>query len=202
MGVCAQFDFLYPSLSDAQHVLLYATFRGVAPKQGLKAYIAEKLDMVELGAAADQAAGSYSGGMKRRLSVALATVGNQLDIIFLDEPTTYVSNPLTQNRGLDPLSKRKVWDVIESFKRDRIVVLTSHSMEEADHLSDQISILHGGRIKAQGTPLFLKNRYGDGYQVSILNKSDSSASDSSEMMEKWVNQVSMFYLISLSGSSR
>jgi ABC-type multidrug transport system ATPase subunit len=120
MGVCSQFDFLYPSLTGAQHILLYATFRCVTPKQGLKAYVDEKLDLVDLGAAANLISSSYSGGMKRRLSVALATVGNKLDILFLDEPTT----------GLDPMSKRKVWDVIESYKKDRIVVLTSHSMEE------------------------------------------------------------------------
>jgi ABC-type Na+ transport system ATPase subunit NatA len=84
MGVCSQFDFLYPSLSGAQHILLLATFRSVTPKQGLKAYIAEKLDLVGLKADGDKAAGSYSGGMKRRLSVASATVGNKLDIIFLD----------------------------------------------------------------------------------------------------------------------
>jgi ABC-type multidrug transport system ATPase subunit len=84
MGVCSQFDFLYPELSGAQHVLLYTTFRGVTPKEGIKAFIAEKLQMVDLKGAADQATVGYSGGMKRRLSLALATIGNQLDVLFLD----------------------------------------------------------------------------------------------------------------------
>jgi ABC-type multidrug transport system ATPase subunit len=91
------------------------------------------------------------------------------------EPTT----------GLDPLSKRKVWEVIQSYKKERIIVLTSHSMEEADYLADSVIIMHTGRIKAQGTPLFLKNRYGDGYQVNILDKESGNG----ELMEKWVNQV-------------
>ena len=68
-------------------------FRGVVPAQGMKAYVQEKLDLVDLGEAGDKVAESYSGGMKRRLSVVLATIGNDLDILFLDEPTTVFLPP-------------------------------------------------------------------------------------------------------------
>ena len=83
------------------------------------------------------------------------------------------------------MSKRKVWDVIENLKKDKIVVLTTHSMEEADSLADHISIMHSGRLKASGTPMFLKNHYGNGYNVSLLQKSGSCT----EALEKWVTQV-------------
>ena len=77
--------------------------------------------------------------------------------IFLDEPTT----------GMDPLSKRRVWSMIQRAKQSRIVLLTTHSMEEADALGDKIAVMHHGRLRAVGTSLFLKNKFG---QVAVCNK--------------------------------
>jgi ABC-type multidrug transport system ATPase subunit len=85
------------------------------------------LEDVNLTASAYAPAATYSGGMKRRLSMAIASVGNPR-IIFLDEPTT----------GLDPLSRRKVWTMIERLKKGRVICLTTHSMEEADMLGDEV----------------------------------------------------------------
>ena len=76
-----------------------------------------------------------SGGMRRRLSVAMALAGNP-KIVFLDEPTS----------GLDPISKRQLWDIVSSSKSDKSVILTTHSMEEADILCDRISIINHGRF--------------------------------------------------------
>lgn len=85
MGVCSQFDLLYPTLTGAQHVEFYARFRGVRLEgKSMSEYIADRLSLVELSEAGQRAVGGYSGGMKRRLSVALSTVGNDLEIIFLD----------------------------------------------------------------------------------------------------------------------
>ncbi|KAJ3214066.1 hypothetical protein HDU67_002110 [Dinochytrium kinnereticum] len=162
MSLCPQFDALYPALTAYQHVEFYANFLG-REKKGMKEFITEVIEKVGLGEALHRRVGGFSGGMKRRLSLALATVSERSRIVFLDEPTT----------GLDPLSRRKVWKVIQELKQNRVVVLTTHSMEEADELGDQICIMHQGRLRASGSSLFLKNRFGKGYQLTIVNRKQS-----------------------------
>ena len=101
-----------------------------------------------------------SGGNKRKLSVAMAMIGNP-KIVFLDEPST----------GMDPVARRFMWDVISRIvNRDRscAVVLTTHSMEEADMLGDRIAVMSHGKIQAIGTSLFLKNKYGGGFKLSLF----------------------------------
>jgi len=94
--------------------------------------------------------------MKRRLMAALATVGNP-EYLFLDEPSS----------GLDPLSRRRLWNILEKLKQNRVLVLTTHMMEEADILGDRIGFLHLGRLRASGTPLELKRRLGTGFQITL-----------------------------------
>lgn len=100
---------------------------------------------------------NFSGGMKRRLSVAISSIGNPR-IIFMDEPTT----------GMDPVSRRDVWNLIMRLKRNKVIVLTTHAMEEADILSDRLAVICDGKLKCVGTPLYLKNNYGDGYRVALV----------------------------------
>ena len=88
---------------------------------------------------------SLSGGEKRKLSVALAFIGNP-EIIFLDEPSS----------GLDIQSKRQLWDILKNYKSNKIVILITHYMDEADYLGDRIGIMGEGRLMACGTSLFLK----------------------------------------------
>mmetsp|Transcript_33156 Transcript_33156/g.30077 ORF Transcript_33156/g.30077 Transcript_33156/m.30077 type:complete len:98 (+) Transcript_33156:708-1001(+) len=95
--------------------------------------------------------------MKRRMSMAIAFIGDP-KVVFLDEPTT----------GMDPKNRRYVWELIQNMKKGRVVILTTHAMEEADILSDRIAVIVGGSIKCVGTPLYLKNNYGDGYRLSIV----------------------------------
>ena len=97
-----------------------------------------------------------SGGMKRRLSVALALTGGS-KIIILDEPTS----------GLDPYNRRTLWELIRKFKENRTIILTTHFMEEADALSDRIAIMNHGKVKCCGSPLFLKNTFGHGYLLTL-----------------------------------
>jgi len=97
--------------------------------------------------------------MKRRLSILLSTVGSP-KVVFLDEPTT----------GLDPVNKRFIWSMIQKIKNDKAVILTTHSMEEADFLSDRIGVIVEGNFKCIGTPLDLKHSYGGGYLLSFGKK--------------------------------
>lgn len=100
--------------------------------------------------------GSFSGGMKRRLSLAIAAIGNP-KIILLDEPTT----------GLDPKVRQQVWHLIEKLKFGKSIILTTHSMEEADVLADRICVVVNGRMKCVGTPFYLKKQYGEGHRLTI-----------------------------------
>lgn len=105
----------------------------------------------------DARVSSFSGGMKRRLSVAISAIGDPR-IIFLDEPTT----------GMDPVSRKDVWNLILKLKKNKVIILTTHAMEEADILSDRIALICDGKLKCVGTPLYLKNTYGDGYRISLV----------------------------------
>ena len=104
------------------------------------------LEKVGLTDVADSYTFTFSGGMKRRLTVAISSIGNP-KIILMDEPTT----------GMDPVSRRSVWELIRQLKKGRTMVLTTHAMEEADALADRIAVVVEGRIRCIGPPLQLKN---------------------------------------------
>jgi len=158
MGVCPQHDVLWNQLTGREHLELFAGLRDISNAK-INKEVEERLNDVDLIEAGNITAGSYSGGMKRRLSVAVALVGDP-KIVFLDEPTT----------GMDPVSRRKVWNLIERIKRGRVTLLTTHSMEEADILGDKIAIMKDGYLASIGTNLHLKNKYGSGYSISILSE--------------------------------
>ncbi|KAK3035661.1 hypothetical protein RJ639_032533, partial [Escallonia herrerae] len=162
IGVCPQFDILWDALSGQEHLILFASIKGLPPAS-LKSVAQKSLAEVRLAEAARMRAGSYSGGMKRRLSVAIALIGEP-KLVILDEPTT----------GMDPITRRHVWDIIENAKKGRAIVLTTHSMEEADILSDRIGIMAKGRLRCIGTSIRLKSRFGTGF---IANVSFTGASN-------------------------
>ena len=91
------------------------------------------------------------------MSVAISAIGNP-KIIFMDEPTT----------GMDPVSRKDVWDLISKLKRDKVIILTTHAMDEADVLSDRIGVICDGKLKCVGTSLYLKNTFGEGYKISLV----------------------------------
>ncbi|KAL7748682.1 hypothetical protein RI367_005835 [Sorochytrium milnesiophthora] len=140
-GICPQDDHQYPRLSAREHLRLFSAFKGI-PQTGLDKYIDQRLDAVGLLEQSDKAAGTYSGGMKRRLSLVSASIGDPAFVI-LDEPTT----------GMDPINRRKVWQYIEQMKRGSVLLLTTHSMEEADTLGDDICIIDHGEVQAKGSSL-------------------------------------------------
>ena len=107
----------------------------------------------------DRQVKGLSGGEKRRVSIAIALLGDNR-VIFLDEPST----------GLDPAVRRVIWEIIHRVKVNKTMVLTTHSMEEADILSDRIAIMTSGRLRCIGTSLHLKNLYGSGFRLNISSK--------------------------------
>ncbi|KAJ1637595.1 P-loop containing nucleoside triphosphate hydrolase protein [Pavlovales sp. CCMP2436] len=147
IGVCTQEDVLHASLSASQHLWLFGRFYGVRGKD-LREKVKEALDDVNLTQVRHKRAGHFSGGMKRRLSLACAYVGEP-SVVALDEPTS----------GMDPYNRKKVWDVITSKKLSgRTTLLTTNSMEEAEVLAHTVGILAEGQLIALGSAPHLKVR--------------------------------------------
>ncbi|KAI3884200.1 hypothetical protein MKX03_025665 [Papaver bracteatum] len=155
IGVCPQFDILWPEISCEEHLRLFGSIKGLPPSL-LDTIVKEALANVKLAGAAGVRAGSCSGGMKRRLSVAGALLGDP-KLVILDEPTT----------GMDPVTRRHVWDVIEYAKKGRAIGLTTHSMEEADILGDRMAIVAKGKLRCIGTSIRLKSRFGTGLVATV-----------------------------------
>jgi ATP-binding cassette subfamily A (ABC1) protein 3 len=100
---------------------------------------------------------NLSGGQKRRLSIAIAFIGGSR-FILLDEPSS----------GMDTSARRRLWDMLKTYKHGKVILLTTHYMDEADYLGDRIAIMGEGRIQCIGRPLFLKMRFGVGYSLRIV----------------------------------
>lgn len=169
LGVCPQHDLVWESLTGPEHLRFYGRVKGLS-RTTLTNAVDTILHDVGLGDkdTRRKAVSKYSGGMKRRLSVACALIGAPQAII-LDEPTT----------GLDPESKQKVWDVIKAYRQHAAVLLTSHSMQEAEALSDVVGILVDGQLRAVGSSADLKDRFSSGYKLSItvIDESRSNEAD-------------------------
>jgi ABC-2 type transport system ATP-binding protein len=150
IGAALQEAALDPMLTGREHIHLQATLQGIA-KAERRSRARELLERVGLTDAADRRVGGYSGGMKRRLDLALALV-HRPQILFLDEPTT----------GLDIQSRTALWDEVGRLAHDEgmTVFLTTQYLEEADVLADRVGIIDRGVIVAEGTPAELKARVG------------------------------------------
>ena len=158
LGVCPQHDILWDELTAKEHLILFARLKEIPYEEALRD-AEEKLLLVKLSHVQNRLVGTFSGGMKRRLSVAISGVGNPR-LIILDEPTT----------GMDPINRRSAWKLIKEMKQNRVVILTTHSMEEADVLSDRVCVVVDGRLSCSGSALYLKNRYGDGFRITLVSK--------------------------------
>ncbi len=140
-GIVPQADNLDPDFTVAENLSMYGSYFRL-DHQTVQKRIPELLSMVELLARADDRISTLSGGMKRRLTLARALV-NDPDLLVLDEPTT----------GLDPQARHMIWSLVHRLKRDgRTILLTTHYMEEAERLCDELIIVDSGKLIAQGSP--------------------------------------------------
>ena len=152
IGVTGQFSAVDDLLTGRENLILMADLHHLGKKAG-RARAAELLARFDLTEAAGKTAATYSGGMKRKLDLAMTLVGNP-SVIFLDEPTT----------GLDPRSRRTMWATIRRLADDGVtLLLTTQMLDEADELADRVAVLDGGRIVAQGRPAELKARVSGGH---------------------------------------
>jgi ATP-binding cassette subfamily A (ABC1) protein 3 len=182
VGYCPQFDAHFMNMTGREHVELYASIKGI-PAALVKEASAMKLAEVGLSDDdVDRISAGYSGGMKRRLSLACATIGNP-QIVFLDECST----------GVDPVARREIWQMISDMvtggnvpEAERTsVILTTHSMEECEALCPNIAIMAGGKLRCIGSAQQLKSKFGQGYQVEMKIKNvEPSDADYVENLSK------------------
>jgi len=170
LGLCPQVDPLWEFISGREHLLFYGRVKGV-PEADLGAKVSALLFRLGFEVAdSDKAAGQYSGGMKRKLSVGISLIG-QSPLLFLDEPSAAV----------DAGAKRHLWKVIKRRAPTQTVVLTTHSMEEAEALCDRIAIQVKGQLRCLGTPSHIKKKYGSGYQLDIFCSAQGQGVTAHEM---------------------
>eukprot|EP00808_Paulinella_micropora_P015761 g60953.t1 len=181
LGVCPQHDILYPQLSVKEHLVMYAHLKGVE-LQNVDKDVDEMIQQVGLTEKVNAAAGTLSGGMKRKLSIGMAFIGNS-KVVFLDEPTS----------GMDPYSRRSTWDLLKHARKGRVIVLTTHFMDEADYLGDRIAIMGKGRLICCGSTLFLKGHYGVGYNMTVTKRNATAASNErlANTVKKYVPEFSV-----------
>ena len=152
IGVTGQFSAVDNLLTGEENLRLMADLRHLGRQAGRRR-VAELLERFDLTGAARKPLATYSGGMRRRLDLAMTLVGNP-SVIFLDEPTT----------GLDPRSRRTMWQIIRELVTDGVTIfLTTQYLDEADQLADYVAVLDHGRIVAEGTPAELKRRIPGGH---------------------------------------
>uniref|UniRef100_A0A3Q1IPV7 ABC transporter domain-containing protein n=1 Tax=Anabas testudineus TaxID=64144 RepID=A0A3Q1IPV7_ANATE len=144
LGVCPQHNVLFDILTVEEHVWFYGCLKGLSEAE-VKAELDTLLDDV--------------GGMQRKLSVAIAFVGGS-KVVVLDEPTA----------GVDPYSRRGIWDLLLKYRKDRTIILSTHYMDEAELLGDRIAIISQGELCCCGSPLFLKSRLGSGYYLTVVKR--------------------------------
>jgi ABC-2 type transport system ATP-binding protein len=166
IGVVAQKHGLDPEATGRENLTLQGEFYAITGTD-LRGRVADALERFGLVDAADRPAKTYSGGMQRRLDLAMGLI-HRPRVLFLDEPTT----------GLDPEARADIWHEIERLARDEqmTILLTTHYLEEADRLTSQLAIVDRGRIVAEGSPDALKSQLeGDRIQVELVDAHDAAA---------------------------
>jgi ABC-2 type transport system ATP-binding protein len=174
IGVVAQRSGIDPRATGRENLSLQGQIHSLRGSQ-LSRRVSELLEQFDLTGAADRLAGTYSGGMQRKLDIAMALI-HRPRVLFLDEPTT----------GLDPESRATMWaELVYLAHNDRVTIfLTTHYMEEADHLAGRIAIIDGGRIVVEGSPDQLKNELrGDALHVELAGNGDTNVEVARRVLE-------------------
>ncbi|XP_012253261.2 phospholipid-transporting ATPase ABCA1-like isoform X1 [Athalia rosae] len=173
IGYCPQINALIPSLNSYEHLSLFARLRGI-PEFQVASEVQLWIDKLRLNKHAANASGSYSGGNKRRLNIAMALIADP-QMVLLDEPTT----------GVDPGARRSLWRVLQSCQASgQAIILTSHSMEECEALCNRLLIMVQGRLVCVGASQELKQRFGAGYDITVKLNPERSEEENSKIKKK------------------
>ncbi|KAK2540324.1 Abca4 [Columba guinea] len=158
IGMCPQYNILFNQLTVAEHILFYSQLKGRSRDEA-EQELEKMLEDMGLTHKRNEEAQNLSGGMQRKLSVAIAFVG-EAKVVVLDEPTS----------GVDPYSRRSIWDLLLKYRSGRTIILSTHHMDEADILGDRVAIISQGKLFCSGSPVFLKNCFGSGFYLTLVRK--------------------------------
>ncbi|KAI3383983.1 hypothetical protein SNEBB_001773 [Seison nebaliae] len=156
VGICPQFDVLFDYMTVREHLDFFGQLKNNLCFDAVQMDIDDILKKMGLLRFSNDKARILSGGVRRRLSVAIAFVAGSKTVI-LDEPSS----------GVDPCARRAIWDVIFKYRQGRTILLTTHHLDEADTLSDRIAIIHKGQLQCSGSPMYLKSKFGPDYQFVV-----------------------------------
>jgi ATP-binding cassette subfamily A (ABC1) protein 3 len=168
MGICPQISPLYPTLTCFEQLDLTLFIKN--PKlsaEARKSEIMKLLSDLDLTEKCHKYTKTLSGGQKRKLSLSVSLIGGS-KVVLLDEPTA----------GMDAVARRKVWDLLKEYKKDRIILLSTHLLDEAEYLGDKFAILREGNLVACGSALYLKQHFGAGYDLTVLMERGSKKANS------------------------
>uniref|UniRef100_A0A8B9LWB7 P-type phospholipid transporter n=1 Tax=Astyanax mexicanus TaxID=7994 RepID=A0A8B9LWB7_ASTMX len=158
LGMCPQHNVLFSMLTVEEHIWFYARLKGLSEEK-VKAEMDQIVSDLGLPHKRKSKTSQLSGGMQRKLSVALAFVGGS-KVVILDEPTA----------GVDPYARRGIWDLLLKYRQGRTIILSTHHMDEADILGDRIAIISHGKLCCVGSSLFLKTQLGTGYYLTLVKR--------------------------------
>ena len=162
LGICPQHDVLFEDLTIKEHLEMFSIFKGV-PSEEIDNEVNKSLNDFQLTEIKDIVVEDLSAGKKRQLSIAIALIGGS-KVIFLDEPSS----------GMDITSRRNLWEILKRQLDQKIIILTTHYMEEASVLGSRIGIINEGRMKCIGTPLFLIDRFGKFMSINISKEENAN----------------------------
>ncbi|XP_056678235.1 phospholipid-transporting ATPase ABCA7 isoform X2 [Monodelphis domestica] len=158
MGICPQHNVLFDTLTVEEHIWFYGCLKGLS-KEAVAQELPSLLKDVGLSHKREEQTCHLSGGMQRKLSIAIAFVGNSR-VVILDEPTA----------GVDPFSRRDIWELLLKYRHGRTVILSTHYMDEAELMGDRVAVIARGQLRCCGSPLFLKSRLGTGYYLTMVKR--------------------------------
>ena len=158
IGLCQQEDIYFDYLTVKEHLEFMYRIKGNTINRDEIEELMKKINLIEK---YNSLCCTLSGGQKRKLSIALALIGNP-KIVLLDEPTS----------GMDPIAKREIWKFLKDYKKDKIIILTTHSLDEAEYLGDKLGIIYDGHLVCSGTSSFLKSKYSCGFNINFIINSN------------------------------
>lgn len=179
IGYCPQTDILFEELTVEEHIYFYSRIKGFDMINSIEE--ADKyITLLQLSDKATTAARYLTEGLRRRLSIALALCAQSKLVVF-DEPTA----------GVDPISKRAIWNLLSTAKKDRTILITTHLIEEAELLGDRIAILCEGVLKCCGSSTFLKKQYAKGYSLMVVKGKDCSTKRVHNLIKKHAQNITV-----------
>ena len=179
LGLCPQYDILIPEMTVAEHLEFFACLKGYSKAEAL-AEIPNLAADVQLSDKVNENVTALSGGMQRKLSLGIAVCGGSKYVI-LDEPSS----------GIDARARKDLWTILEKYRQDRTLLISTHYMDEAEALGDRIVIIANGKLQCDGSIPFLKDKLGKGYHIAFSLTDNANISKITEFLQSFGKNVTM-----------